>query len=456
MDKFITAIQELSKRKPVGSPFNSSQWQRVAPAIRQKSFFSATVTSTSVLTRWREMILKWMDGATEEIILPDGSTTTAYKEVSLAKFRERAATFAIQEGLADEDDFADAGISNVISNSRMKLVFNTNIEQAQEFAYWKDRMENSDYLNLFPAARFVRRPGGNPKYYRMRHVANEGVVKRWDDIDFWLSMNLDDDGGFGVPWGPWGFNSYMYQEPVKRSTAERLGLVQKGERIKPPKTKRFGTTIADQFLGNEEEEIKGVPDELRRKAAQRITDRLGPNSVNRSGRPSLKALREARKLLEEKFGSRKPAPKPESLTVYHGGELDWDEKHGGLLFTTPQREQAEAYADAEGAPVTSFTIDPSTIASEEQAFQVMEEIGIAPLDPQLAGAIGRREGMLQEYLDNDPVFDYRIGKEERSRFIDEMRARGFTGVKSSGVNAITTTTYDVTEILLFDLPQRRG
>jgi len=140
-----------------------------------------------------------------------------------------------------------------------------------------------------------------------------------------------------------------------------------------------------------------------------------------------------------------------SLTVYHGGTLDAD-RHGGLLFTSADRRQAEAYAEEEGAPVSQFTIDPATIATEEQAFQVMEELGIVPLDPNLAGAVGRREGMLQEYLDNDPVFDYRIGAEQRRKFVAEMKSRGFTGVKSTGVNAVTTTDTNVQEYILFEVP----
>ena len=303
MNRFITAIQELAKRKPKPSRFNSAQWQQVAPAIRQKSFFSATVTSARVLTRWREMLLDWLSGATEEIVMPDGSTTTAFKEVSLAKFRERAAIFAIQEGLATEDDFPDESISNVISNARLQLVFNTNTEQAQEFAYWKERVGNEDYINRFPAARYVRRPGGNPLYFRPIHVAAEGTVKRWDDFQFWLSMNDESIGGFGVPWGPWGFNSYMRQQPVGRREAERLGLVKKGERLKVPNVNAYGVNIADQFVGKYKDPMKDVPKSIKDKAKDRLTDRLGPQVLTGNGTPSMQRLRDARALVRQKYGA---------------------------------------------------------------------------------------------------------------------------------------------------------
>jgi hypothetical protein len=139
------------------------------------------------------------------------------------------------------------------------------------------------------------------------------VIKRWDDLDFWLSMNMADDGGFDVPWGPWGFNSYMRQEPVNRRTAERLGLVTKGEVLRPPNTERFGATFADQFLGFHEDEMKDVPEDIKSKALSRLTDRLGPQAVNRSGNPSLKTLRDARRLLREKYGPSSESPVTPSL-----------------------------------------------------------------------------------------------------------------------------------------------
>ncbi len=85
-----------------------------------------------------------------------------------------------------------------------------------------------DGLAAFPAQRFIRvRPVRVPRPY---HAANEGAVRRKDDLDFWLSMNPD----FGVPYGPWGFNSGMGVEDVDRIEAEQLGLIAPGETIAAP------------------------------------------------------------------------------------------------------------------------------------------------------------------------------------------------------------------------------
>lgn len=55
--------------------------------------------------------------------------------------------------------------------------------------------------------------------------------KRDDDFDFLLFQNAADIGGFEVPWGPWGFNSYMFSEPVSRAEAEALKVIRKGQQF---------------------------------------------------------------------------------------------------------------------------------------------------------------------------------------------------------------------------------
>ena len=47
-------------------------------------------------------------------------------------------------------------------------------------------------------------------------------------------MNDQSIGGLGVPFGPWGFNSGMDVEDVRRDEAIRLGLIGKNEQVLPP------------------------------------------------------------------------------------------------------------------------------------------------------------------------------------------------------------------------------
>lgn len=305
MQKFLDSLRELIRRKPTPSARRTADWQRVAPAIRQKSFFSATVQSAKVLTSWRDMLLDYLTAATETVTTPAGEETVAFKQTSLAQFRERAATWAIKEGIATQADFEDVSVKSVVSNARLQLVFNTQTEQAQEFAYWRQRVGNADYLNRYPAARFERRPGGNPEYFRPIHVANEGTVRRWDDFAFWRAMNDEELGGFGVPWGPWGFNSYMRQVPVKRAEAIQLGLIRPDEKLTPPRIEQFGVDYGEQFLGDYDEPLDEVPEEIKNKARQALVSRLGPDALDANGNPSLKAFAEARReLRRRKYATR--------------------------------------------------------------------------------------------------------------------------------------------------------
>ena len=240
------------------------------------------------------MLLDWQEGATEQT--PGG---IAYKEVGLAKFRERAAEFLIQEGLAKEDDYADQSIKNVISNARLQLIYNTNLEQAATFAAWQARMRDPYEINRKPAARFFRRSGAIIQ--RPRHTAAEGDVRRYDDFAYWTFQNGNDIGGFDVPWGPYGFNSYMVQEPVSRAEAERLGLVQMGEVIPVPDVTRYGVSLGSQFNHGVDATLDDVTPEIRAKAQKAIVARLGPGAIGSDGKPTLDALKQARAAIGKPF-----------------------------------------------------------------------------------------------------------------------------------------------------------
>jgi len=294
MNKYLTALDALFKRRPKPLHFNTMQWQTVAPAFRQRAFFSATVTSAKVLTKMREMMLDWMSGATEQVQSPNtGRLETVYKTNGLSDFREKATEFLIAEGVVNPDELqGNNKITNPAGISRLQLIFNTNAEQARTFADWQMKMSNPDFLNLRPAARFVRRQGARIK--RPLHVANENAVKRWDD-SFWLDMNRADIGGFEVPWGPYGFNSYMTQVPVKRAEAEKLRVIRKGEKVSKPDVKHLGVDLGKQFNANVSAEVDDITPEIRQQAIEDIRARLGPQAVTADGKVTLDALKEARR-----------------------------------------------------------------------------------------------------------------------------------------------------------------
>jgi hypothetical protein len=294
MQAYLEGLKALIRRKVFPASFNSEDWQAVAPAIRQRSFFSATVESAKVLNRFRSMLLDWQAAAVEDVVSPAGVPSRAYKVSGLADFRQKAGELLIQEGLATREDFKDNSIKNIASMSRLKLIFNTNTQQAQEFAAYEMRVTDPDRMNLFPAARFVRRPGAIDP--RLRHVDAQGKVRRYDDFVFWLKQNAADIGGFQVPWGPWGFNSYMTQQPVKRADAERLGLVTKDEELTALDLTPWGAKPKNRFNATVEATVDDVTPEIRQQAVDAVTARLGPGALSPDGKLTLETFRRLRAL----------------------------------------------------------------------------------------------------------------------------------------------------------------
>jgi hypothetical protein len=306
METYLDGLKYLVRRKVSPGSFNSQEWAAVAPAIRQRSFFSATINSARVLHRMRSMLLDWQSGATESILTPSGGNEIVFKESGLAKFREKAAALLISEGLASPEDFKNESIQNVISASRLKLIFNTNTAQAQDFAIYQSRVSDPARIDRFPAAEFVRTPGA--KVPRTLHVANEGAVRRFDDIQFWLEQNSPDIGGFGVPWGPWGFNSFMTTFPVSRKRAEALGLVKPGEKVMPPDLTQFGATLPTRFNKGVNADISDITPDIRQQAINAITSRLGPQALTADGKLTLEGLKALR-------SGQIPAPAPVPVPI---------------------------------------------------------------------------------------------------------------------------------------------
>ncbi len=63
------------------------------------------------------------------------------------------------------------------------------------------------------------------------------------DLKFWLEMNSREIGGFAVPYGPWGFNSWMDVRDVSRKQAVALNLIAEDEKAKPIEAHDFNREL---------------------------------------------------------------------------------------------------------------------------------------------------------------------------------------------------------------------
>ncbi|HOB98464.1 MAG TPA: hypothetical protein PKM43_06905 [Verrucomicrobiota bacterium] len=226
---FAEALVKLGVRSIVGADLTSAEWAYVPVALRERAFFSSRIESVRFLDRAKNALMDFLESAREEITAPDGTKTTALKTWGRARFVEQMREFAISEGMGPLDP-EDAGtIKDIRSQRRLDLIFDVQTRQAHDYGNWKQG-NNPAVLDEFPAQRFVRVRG--VKEPRGEHRIHEGEVRLKSDVGFWTALNED----FGVPWGPWGWGCGHDVEDVDRDEAERLGLIDPGEKVQDVET----------------------------------------------------------------------------------------------------------------------------------------------------------------------------------------------------------------------------
>jgi len=218
---FEEAIRFLLDKDPNPEEWDSADWATEKPAVRVRSFFSSRVESARFLDRAQGLIFDYMAKVRDD--LPNGER--ALRVGGREDFVMLMRRFMIEEGMAKPDEFQgvnQADLQDIRSVSRLRLIFDTNVRQAYGYGQWRQGMKPA-VRRAFPAARFVRDRGVLEP--RPRHAAHLGEVRLKTDLDWWARYQNDPKiGGFGVPWGPYGFYSGMGQEDVTRAEAQRLGL----------------------------------------------------------------------------------------------------------------------------------------------------------------------------------------------------------------------------------------
>jgi hypothetical protein len=222
--QFDEAILYLLEKEPNPQKWSARQWALRGADVRTRAFFSARVENARFLDRAQGLLFDFLTNATEKVVGPDNVQRTAIKVGSRAEFVRRMRDFMVREGMATEGEMRATNqedLTDIKSSERLRLIFDTNVRQAYGFGQWKRGMEPAA-LQAYPAARLIRER--NVFEPRPRHAANLGQVRLKTD-PWWADyINDEEIGGFGVPWGPYGFNSGCNQEDVSRSEARRLGL----------------------------------------------------------------------------------------------------------------------------------------------------------------------------------------------------------------------------------------
>ncbi len=264
---FEEAILFLLNKEQLPAEWDAADWQAVEPDFRTRAFWSANVENARFLDRSQGLLFDYLAKVRETIVQPDGTVVTALKVSGREQFVKRMRDFMIAEGMAAPGEFVNVNqkdVTDIRSVARLRLIFDTNVRQAYGYGQWKQGTKPI-VLAAFPAARLIRERGVTEP--RPRHQENIGEVLLKTDPRWAEFHNAKDIGGFGVPWGPYGFNSGVNQEDVSREDAQKEGLPV--DSVPAPKMKM------NQGL---ESSVKGMDPELKRKLLEELES--GPKPRN--------------------------------------------------------------------------------------------------------------------------------------------------------------------------------
>src|ERR1700686_2309061 len=226
------AVAAIQAKTPVGSPLNTEGWSNVPLALRESAQFSARVESMRLLQRVQDRIENAVGMLRREGMGKDGGEGAFQTR---EKFVAELQQIARDEGL-DPLNFGEPGLAgglqDITSVRRLNLVYDIQTENAHEYAKWK-MDQDPDVLNAYPAQEFIRvSPRLHPRLdWKARWLEAGGragrmVALKTDPV--WIALSV-----FGRPWPPFDYGSGMGLRDISRREAVALGVMKKGEKVKP-------------------------------------------------------------------------------------------------------------------------------------------------------------------------------------------------------------------------------
>jgi hypothetical protein len=214
----------------------SAEWNQVDVAVRNNSFFSACIEDERLLAALQKLV---------DIAIDEGWSVGGFIDEALIMLDGIAADPETKGDAIFEDDF-----KRLYDIERLRLIYLTQKKLSSGYSNFCEAFEPFQ-LQMYPAWEFRRQPGAREEYKRRDHVTHEGQIKLKTDLKFWLLRNREDIGGFGNPYGPWGFNSWMREIPVPRDKVEKMGLLKPGEKLTvPPEYSKWGIADALKQMGS--------------------------------------------------------------------------------------------------------------------------------------------------------------------------------------------------------------
>lgn len=207
------AVSRFEGRRAAPSTRTSAEWERVAPALREKCFFSARVNDAEVLGKMRELIGKAVDSSKRN---PNEAL------VSQDKFISEMKSFLASRGYT----MGGSKLTDITSRRRLGLIYDMNVQEAREYARYV-RGQDADALDMYPAQEFVRVESRRvPRTdWPMRWRAAGGKIRGGRMIALKSDPVWTNLSRFGRPYPPFDYGSGMGVEDIDREEAVELGLL---------------------------------------------------------------------------------------------------------------------------------------------------------------------------------------------------------------------------------------
>ncbi|MBI5693666.1 MAG: hypothetical protein HZC55_26615 [Verrucomicrobia bacterium] len=212
---FTEALQSREVRSILLTTGQTADLERLAPAIRERAIFSATVTSAEFLDR--------VDRGVSELLAAKSDQATV--RLGLKQLLQEMGYTAAPEKAG--------GLEDLRSDARLNLILETNIELARGYGQWIQGQQ-ADVLDEWPAQELVReREAAVPRDWAARWADAGGqfyggrmVALKTDPI--WRRLSR-----FELPYPPFDFNSGMGVADLARDEAEALGLLEPNTELIP-------------------------------------------------------------------------------------------------------------------------------------------------------------------------------------------------------------------------------
>ena len=118
---------------------------------------------------------------------------------------------------------------------------------------------------------------------------------------------------------------------------------------------------------------------------------------------------------------------PGQTRIFHGGAIKSVRDINGFAYFSEDQGQADAYAKGNEGEVNSFMLEEASIATEDQVFAVINQLGITPQNGWQVD-----ESHLYELI--DPRFEQSFNKKDREKLAVALKKQGIKAARFTDIN----------------------